>query len=78
MSWFSAVPQSLFIFIDVCAFLGGVGLILPAITRVKPKLTPFAAIGLTPIMILTAGLEALSHSSRTWALCTRLSRGVGW
>ena len=50
--WFSAVPQDLFIFIGVCEFLGGVGLILPAMTGVKPKLTPFAAFGLTLVMIL--------------------------
>ena len=36
---FSAVPQSLFVFIGVCEFLGGIGLILPAIPGVKPKLT---------------------------------------
>ena len=41
--WFSAVPQDLFIFVEVCEFLGGVGLILPAMTGVKPKLTPLAA-----------------------------------
>jgi uncharacterized membrane protein YphA (DoxX/SURF4 family) len=52
--WFSAVPQDLFIFIGVCEFLGGVGLILPAMTGVEPKLTPFAAIGLTLVMILAA------------------------
>jgi len=52
--WFAAVPQGLFIFIGVCEFLGGVGLILPAITGVKPKLTPIAAIGLTLVMILAA------------------------
>ena len=52
--WFSAVPQDLFIFIGVCEFLGGVGLILPAITGVKPKLTPIAAFGLTLVMILAA------------------------
>jgi uncharacterized membrane protein YphA (DoxX/SURF4 family) len=55
--WFSAVPQGLMIFIGVCEFLGGVGLILPAITRVKPKLTPIAAIGLALVMILAAGFH---------------------
>ncbi len=50
--WFSAVPQALFVFIGVCEFLGGVGLILPAMTGVKPKLTPLAAFGLTVVMIL--------------------------
>jgi len=52
--WLSALPQDLFIFIGVCEFLGGVGLILPAMTGVKPKLTPFAAFGLTLVMILAA------------------------
>jgi hypothetical protein len=52
--WFSAVPQSLFVFIGVCEFLGGVGLILPAVTGFKPKLTPLAAFGLTLVMILAA------------------------
>jgi hypothetical protein len=54
VAWFSAVPQSLFVFIGACEGLGGIGLILPAMTGVKPKLTPFAAIGLTLIMILAA------------------------
>jgi hypothetical protein len=54
VAWFSAVPQGLFVFIGVCEFLGGVGLILPAMTGVKPKLTAFAAIGLTLVMILAA------------------------
>ena len=52
--WFSAVPQALFVFIGVCEFLGGVGLILPAMTGVKPKLTPLAAFGLTVVTILAA------------------------
>jgi uncharacterized membrane protein YphA (DoxX/SURF4 family) len=49
--WLSGVPQDLIIFIGLCEFLGGIGLILPALTGVKPKLTPIAAIGLTLIMI---------------------------
>jgi DoxX-like family len=44
----------LFVFIGVCELVGGVGLILPAMTGVKPKLTPLAAFGLTLIMILAA------------------------
>jgi uncharacterized membrane protein YphA (DoxX/SURF4 family) len=54
VAWFSAVPQGLVVFIGVSEGLGGIGLILPAMTGVKPKLTPFAAIGLTLIMILAA------------------------
>jgi len=44
----------LFIFTGVCEFLGGVGLLLPAMTGVKPKLTPFGAFGLTLVMLLAA------------------------
>lgn len=57
VSWFSAIPQGLFVFIGVCEFLGGIGLILPAMARVKPKLTVFAAIGLTLVMILAIGFH---------------------
>lgn len=38
----------------VCEFLGGVGLIVPAMTGVRPKFTPLAAFGLAPVMILAA------------------------
>ena len=55
--WLSAVPQDLSIFIGVCEFLGGLGLILPALTGIKPKLTPLAAFGLALIMILAAGFH---------------------
>ena len=54
VAWFSAVPQGLFVFIGICEFLGGVGLILPAMTRVRPKLTPLAGIGLALVMLLAA------------------------
>lgn len=54
VAWFSAVPQGLVVFIGACEGLGGLGLILPAMTGVKPKLTPFAAIGLTLVMVPAA------------------------
>ena len=38
-------------FIGVCEILGGLGLILPGLLRIKPKLTPLAAAGLVIIMI---------------------------
>lgn len=54
VAWFHAVPQSLFVFIGVVEFLGGVGLILPAMTGVKPKLTSLAGFGLALVMLLAA------------------------
>lgn len=38
-------------FIGVCEVLGGLGLILPGLLRIKPGLTPLAAAGLAIIMI---------------------------
>lgn len=57
VAWYAAVPQPLIVFIGICEVLGGIGLILPAMTRVKPKLTPLAAAGLTLTMILAAGFH---------------------
>lgn len=37
-------------FIGVCEFLGGLGLVLPGLLRVRPGLTPLAAAGLAIIM----------------------------
>ncbi len=37
-------------FIAVCEFLGGLGLILPGLLRIRPGLTPLAAAGLVIIM----------------------------
>jgi len=38
-------------FIGVCEVLGGLGLILPWLTQVRPGLTPLAAAGLVIIMV---------------------------
>ncbi|HCT77887.1 MAG TPA: DoxX family protein [Micromonosporaceae bacterium] len=57
VAWYAAVPQPLIVFIGVVEVLGGVGLILPAMTGVMPKLTPLAAAGLTLTMILAAGFH---------------------
>jgi hypothetical protein len=42
-------------FIGLVELLGGVGLILPGLLRIKPKLTPLAAVGLVIIMIGAVG-----------------------
>jgi uncharacterized membrane protein YphA (DoxX/SURF4 family) len=38
-------------FIGVCEIVGGLGLVLPMLLRVKPWLTPIAAIGLAIIIL---------------------------
>lgn len=47
----SPLPGMLVRFIGVAELLGGLGLILPALLRIKPMLTPLAAVGLLIIMI---------------------------
>ncbi len=46
-----AIPGLLLRFIGVCEVLGGLGLVLPGLLRVKPWLTPIAAVGLVIIML---------------------------
>jgi hypothetical protein len=57
VAWYAAVPQPLIVFIGVCEVLGGLGLILPAVTRVRPNLAPLAAAGLALTMVLAAGFH---------------------
>ena len=52
MAWVSAVPAGLVRFIGACELAGALGLILPAATRVQPRLTPLAAIGLATVVLL--------------------------
>jgi uncharacterized membrane protein YphA (DoxX/SURF4 family) len=44
-------------FIGICEILGGLGLILPSLLRIKPGLTPLAAAGLA---IITAGATVIT------------------
>jgi uncharacterized membrane protein YphA (DoxX/SURF4 family) len=47
-------------FIGVCEILGGIGLILPALLRIKPWLTPLAAAGLLIILIGAIAIGLMS------------------
>jgi uncharacterized membrane protein YphA (DoxX/SURF4 family) len=51
------LPGWFFHFIGGCEILGGIGLILPALLRIKPGLTPLAAAGLA---IITAGATVIT------------------
>jgi hypothetical protein len=46
-----AFPGWFLRFIGVCEILGGLGLVLPGVLRIRPGLTALAAMGLTIIMI---------------------------
>ena len=57
IAWAPQVPLALVRFIGISELLGAVGLILPALTKIKPSLTPLAALGLLTIMILAMGFH---------------------
>ena len=54
MVWMQDVSSGVLTFIGTAEILGGIGLVLPALTNIWPVLTPLAAAGLAIIMILAA------------------------
>jgi uncharacterized membrane protein YphA (DoxX/SURF4 family) len=58
--WTADASVSLVRFIGTVEMLGAIGLVVPAATRIAPRLTPLAAVGLLVIMVLAS----LLHTSR--------------
>ncbi|MBE0408957.1 MAG: DoxX family protein [Anaerolineales bacterium] len=54
MGWMYELSPTLHYISGAAEILGGLGLILPGITRIKTWLTPLAAAGLMVVMILAA------------------------
>jgi uncharacterized membrane protein len=50
-SWMYELPDALHMISGTAEILGGLGLILPAITRIQPRLIPLAALGLAGVML---------------------------
>jgi len=57
MGWAGASPEALVRFIGISELAGAIGLVLPALTRIKPILTAWAALGLMVIMVLAAAMH---------------------
>lgn len=60
MAWAGRVSDGLISFIGLAEVAGGLGLILPALTRIAPKLTPLAGAALALVMVLAAGEHGLA------------------
>lgn len=58
MPWVTSTP-ALVRFIGVSELAGALGLILPALTRIRPSLTPLAAAALVLVMILATLFHAV-------------------
>jgi hypothetical protein len=54
-------------FISVCEILGAFGLILPGLFRIRPGLTPLAALGLL-VIVIGATVVTLMTMAWTWAI----------
>ena len=57
LPWVTNVPEILVRIIGVCEFFGAIGILLPSLLRIQPKLTPTAATGIVIIMVLAIGLH---------------------
>lgn len=51
LPWVSSLPSGLVRFIGLSELAGGIGVILPAVLRIKANLTSFAAIGLAAVQL---------------------------
>jgi len=51
MGWMYELPDSLHYITGTLEILGGIGLILPAATRIQTRLTPLAGLGLALLMV---------------------------
>jgi hypothetical protein len=58
MAWVGDLPKGLVLFIGMSELAGGMGMILPAATRVEPRLTGYAGMGLATIMLLALFFHA--------------------
>lgn len=54
LEWMYDLPTWLHVASGTAEIAGGLGLILPSLTRIKPDLTPLAAAGLATVMLLAA------------------------
>jgi uncharacterized membrane protein YphA (DoxX/SURF4 family) len=51
-------------FIGISEVSGALGMLLPSLTRIKPKLTSLAAVGLFIIMVLATGFHLMRGEAR--------------
>ncbi len=56
-------PTALTLFIGISELAGAIGVIVPALTRIKPILTPIAAAALGLVMVLATGFHAVRGES---------------
>lgn len=58
MPWTVMMGAGMTRFIGISELLGGLGLVLPSLTRIQPRLTAAAGAALALVMVLAAGFHA--------------------
>jgi hypothetical protein len=83
--WMGEVSPSFLRMTAIADLLGGVGVLLPALTRIQPRLTPLAAIGCILLQICAIGFHVFrGEAARTpfnfvlVALAAFVLWGRGW
>ncbi len=67
MVWVQKSPALLVRFVGLSELAGGLGLILPSASRIKPALTPVAASCLVVVMVLAAGTHIVLGEAQMMA-----------
>lgn len=57
MAWVSEYPEAFIRFIGASELLGALGLLLPSILRIQPKLTVWASIGLALVQVFATAFH---------------------
>ncbi len=65
-------------FIGVSEVAGALGMLLPALSRIRPKLTSLAALGLLTIMVLATGFHLMRGEARFTPLTIALGALAGF
>ena len=65
MTYVNSFGEGMVRFIGISEILGAIGLILPAALRIKPVLTPVAAVGLAIVMVLAFGYHVSNNEPFT-------------
>lgn len=80
MEWAKHVSEGAIYFAGIMEILGALGLLLPSILRIKPKLTAWAAVGLAVIMLLAVGLNISIGETNAVVLLVIVALGlfVAW
>lgn len=78
LDWVTSVPLEMVRLIGIAEVLGGLGLLLPALLRIKPALTVWAALGLVVVMLSAAVFHASRGEYLGICVCLLMAATAGF